>query len=134
MKCPYCGSQEDKVVDSRSVRDGAAIRRRRECIECGKRYTTYEYIEQMSILVVKRDGSREKFQPFKIEDAVKKAFKSVNAEYDPAVFTLVIQKLGEQSAKSVEEVQDIIELVLFDAGLFDKFIALPVIFKIPAAI
>jgi ribonucleoside-triphosphate reductase len=69
--------------------------------------------------ILKRDGSREKFQPFKIEDAVKKAFESVNAAYDPAVFTLVIQKLGEQSANSVEEIQDIIELALFDAGLFD---------------
>ena len=73
----------------------------------------------MSLTILKRDGSREKFQAFKIEDAIKKAFESVNADYKPDVFTLVIQKLGEKDAKSVEEIQDIIELALFDAGLFD---------------
>ncbi len=70
MKCPYCGSLEDKVVDSRSVREGAAIRRRRECLECGKRFTTYEYIEHSPVLVIKRDGKRDEFQRDKLLNGI----------------------------------------------------------------
>ncbi|RKZ34634.1 transcriptional regulator NrdR [bacterium] len=73
MKCPFCNSLEDKVVDSRLVRDGKAIRRRRECLECGQRYTTYEYIEQSPILVIKRDGRREEFQREKLLNGIRQA-------------------------------------------------------------
>ena len=73
MRCPYCGSQEDRVVDTRSVRDGEAIRRRRECANCGKRFTTYEYIERSPILVVKRDGKREEFQREKLAHGIREA-------------------------------------------------------------
>lgn len=59
MKCPYCGHNKDKVIDSRESRDGAAIRRRRECLECGRRMTTYEQIEVAPVMVVKKDGRRE---------------------------------------------------------------------------
>jgi transcriptional repressor NrdR len=66
MKCPFCGHEEDRVVDSRSSREGKAVRRRRECLKCQKRYTTYEYIEQLPLMVVKRDGKREPFDRQKL--------------------------------------------------------------------
>ena len=66
MKCPFCGSETDKVVDSRSSRNGSSIRRRRECQDCGQRFTTYEYIENISLVVVKSDGSREPFDRQKL--------------------------------------------------------------------
>ena len=56
MKCPFCGHQEDKVVDSRGSGDGASIRRRRECLGCGKRFTTYEQVEEQPLMIVKKDG------------------------------------------------------------------------------
>lgn len=66
MKCPFCGSETDKVVDSRSSRNGSSIRRRRECQDCGQRFTTYEYIENISLVVIKSDGSREPFDRQKL--------------------------------------------------------------------
>ncbi len=73
MKCIYCGNAESKVVDSRSTDDGNSIRRRRECLQCGKRFTTYEVIESTPILVVKNDGTRQPFDPLKIKSGVIKA-------------------------------------------------------------
>jgi len=73
MKCPYCGYEESKVVDSRSTEDNMAIRRRRECLTCAKRYTTYEKIEDIPILVIKKDLSREYFDKSKIINGVIKA-------------------------------------------------------------
>ncbi|KPK98362.1 MAG: NrdR family transcriptional regulator [Omnitrophica WOR_2 bacterium SM23_72] len=66
MKCPFCGYKEDKVVDSRATSEESAIRRRRECLKCGKRFTTYEYIEEVSLMVIKKDGRREPFDRKKI--------------------------------------------------------------------
>ncbi len=66
MKCPYCGYQESKVVDSRHSDDGLSIRRRRECLSCQKRFTTYETVESLPIVVVKKDNSREPFERSKI--------------------------------------------------------------------
>ena len=66
MKCPYCGYQESKVVDSRHSDDGMSIRRRRECLSCQKRFTTYETVESLPIVVVKKDNSREPFDRNKI--------------------------------------------------------------------
>ncbi|MCE5188427.1 MAG: transcriptional regulator NrdR [Eubacteriales bacterium] len=73
MKCRYCASIESKVIDSRPTEDGSAIRRRRECMNCGKRFTTYEKIEEIPIMVVKRDGRREPFDSEKIRIGVRKA-------------------------------------------------------------
>ncbi|MBQ1684574.1 MAG: transcriptional repressor NrdR [Clostridia bacterium] len=73
MKCRYCSCLESRVVDSRPTEDGTAIRRRRECANCGRRFTTYEKIEEIPILVVKRDGSREPFNSEKILAGVRKA-------------------------------------------------------------
>ena len=66
MKCPYCGYEEDKVVDSRSSKEGCAIRRRRECLKCEKRFTTYEYIETAPLMIVKNDQRREPFDRQKL--------------------------------------------------------------------
>ena len=73
MKCPYCRSKRDKVVDSRSIRNKQAVRRRRECLKCHRRYTTYEYIEEIPIMVVKSDGRREPFDRQKVLNGLIKA-------------------------------------------------------------
>ena len=73
MKCRYCASTESRVIDSRPTEDGSAIRRRRECTNCGKRFTTYEKIEEIPIMVVKRDGRREQFDSEKIRIGIRKA-------------------------------------------------------------
>ncbi|HOR48288.1 MAG TPA: transcriptional regulator NrdR [Rectinema sp.] len=75
MKCPYCGSLEDKVIDSRTLANGEAIRRRRECISCGLRFTSYERIEEKPLLVIKRDGRREPFERQKIERGLVRALE-----------------------------------------------------------
>ena len=69
MRCVYCNHLESKVVDSRPTEDGCAIRRRRECMGCGKRFTTYEKMENPMILVVKKDGRREPFNPEKMSES-----------------------------------------------------------------
>ena len=73
MKCPFCGYTDSKVIDSRPAEDGTTIRRRRECLECQKRFTTYEIIERMPLVVIKRDGSRESFDKVKIINGVIRA-------------------------------------------------------------
>jgi transcriptional repressor NrdR len=73
MKCPFCGHLEDKVVDSRESREGDVIRRRRECIECSRRFTSYERIDEIPYMVVKKDGSREKFERQKVLGGLLKA-------------------------------------------------------------
>ena len=74
MKCPFCGDQESKVVDSRPAEDGNSIRRRRECIACQRRFTTYEIVESLPIIVVKRDGTRQSFDRNKILNSMVRAF------------------------------------------------------------
>lgn len=71
MKCPKCGNDDDKVLDSRSSKEGTVIRRRRECLKCGARYTTHEEIDRDELFVVKRDGRREPFQREKLEKSVR---------------------------------------------------------------
>jgi len=73
MKCPFCGNLEDKVIDSRTSKEGDAIRRRRECLKCGKRFTSYERVEDMVPMVVKKDGRREPFDRPKILRGLEKA-------------------------------------------------------------
>ena len=74
MKCPFCGDQESKVVDSRHSEDGQSIRRRRECMNCQRRFTTYEIVESLPIMVVKRNGSRQNFDRNKIITSMIRAF------------------------------------------------------------
>ena len=73
MRCPYCNTNRDKVIDSRSSKGGRNIRRRRECIKCGSRFTTYEYIEEIPLMVVKKDNRREPFDRHKILSGLVKA-------------------------------------------------------------
>ena len=73
MKCPYCGFGQDRVVDSREGREGAVIRRRRECVSCGRRFTSYETIEEIPYMVVKHDGRRESFDRKKLRAGLVKA-------------------------------------------------------------
>jgi len=73
MNCPFCGHQEDKVVDSRASAEGAAIRRRRECLGCGKRFTTYEHVEEQPLMVIKKDGRRVPFDRHKVLAGLVKA-------------------------------------------------------------
>ena len=73
MKCPYCRADNDRVIDSRSSQDGLAIRRRRECVNCGRRFTTYERPEETTIKVVKKDGSRVPFEREKIKRGLERA-------------------------------------------------------------
>ena len=73
MRCPYCSYSESKVIDSRPAEEGTTIRRRRECLSCGKRFTTYEIMERLPLLVIKRDGSRQSFDRMKVIGGMVKA-------------------------------------------------------------
>lgn len=95
MKCPFCSYQESKVVDSRSTDDGATIRRRRECLKCSKRYTTYEKIEDLPILVIKRDNTRESFNKEKIINGL------IIACQKRPVSRLQIENIAEEIEKTI---------------------------------
>ena len=76
MRCPFCGTDQDRVVDSRPADDGAAIRRRRACAGCGRRFTTFERVDEIPLLILKRDGSKEQFDPAKVVSGLAKACKN----------------------------------------------------------
>ncbi|MEA3428611.1 MAG: transcriptional regulator NrdR [Thermodesulfobacteriota bacterium] len=78
MKCPFCGEINNKVIDSRLGKNGDAIRRRRECIICGRRFTTYEHIEEIPVMIIKKDGRREVFNSEKVRSGVLKACEKRN--------------------------------------------------------
>ena len=78
MKCPFCGEIDNKVIDSRLSKDGAVIRRRRECVVCDRRFTTYEHIEEISIMIIKKDGRREVFNRQKVLSGIQKACEKRN--------------------------------------------------------
>ena len=82
MKCMYCGYPESKVVESRPLDEGISTRRRRECLKCGRRFTTYEKAEQMPMMVIKKDGSRENFDINKIKRGIMKACEKRNVSTD----------------------------------------------------
>ena len=98
MKCPFCGHLEDKVVDSREGKDGLAIRRRRECLRCGRRFTSYERIDEIPFMVIKKDGKREPFDRNKVLAGLRRA-----CEKRPV------------SPPSLESVADEVEQMLQDA-------------------
>lgn len=78
MKCPFCGEIDNKVIDSRPGKNGDAIRRRRECIICGRRFTTYEHIEKIPIMIIKKDGRREVFNSENVRSGIQKACEKRN--------------------------------------------------------
>ena len=100
MKCPFCGNAENKVIDSRISKDGDAIRRRRECISCGKRFTTYEFVEEVLPIVVKKDGRREPFDKTKIRSGIKKACEKRPISID------VIESIVDRIEQRCQEYQD----------------------------
>ena len=96
MKCPYCGYKESKVVDSRPAEEGSSIRRRRECLSCGKRFTTYETVESMPMVVIKRDGSRQTFDRRKLVNGMLRA-----CEKRP-VSVAQLEKIGEEIEQELQ--------------------------------
>ncbi|PKN53620.1 MAG: transcriptional regulator NrdR [Deltaproteobacteria bacterium HGW-Deltaproteobacteria-13] len=99
MKCPFCGHAENKVIDSRISKDGKAVRRRRECLSCTKRFTTYEYVEDVLPMVVKKDGRREQFDRQKILNGIKKACEKRPISMES------IDKLVENVEQACQEMQ-----------------------------
>ncbi len=122
MRCPKCGCQDDKVIDSRASREGATIRRRRECTACGHRFTTYEEVEREGLVVLKRDGRREEFSkeklfsgirkacqkrpisPKTIEDLVEKIVEAVTDKFDREVPAEYIGKLVMDGLRETDDV------------------------------
>ena len=100
MKCPFCGDQESKVVDSRRSEDGTSIRRRRECLVCQRRFTTYETVESLPIVVVKKDGSRQNFDRNKIYQSMVRAFEK--RKVDVAILERITTEI-EQSIQNTLE-------------------------------
>ncbi|MCI8473879.1 MAG: transcriptional regulator NrdR [Oscillospiraceae bacterium] len=96
MKCPFCGYLDSKVVDSRPAEDGASIRRRRECLECHKRFTTFEVMESLPVVVIKKDGSRQSFDRSKLLNGIIRA-----CEKRPVSF--------ENMEKMVDEIEQILQ-------------------------
>lgn len=122
MKCRFCQCTDSKVVDSRPTEDGTAIRRRRECMNCGRRFTTYEKVEEMPIIVVKRDGTREPFDSNKILRGIRKSCekrpvsaaemdalvedveREINNSLEQEVTTIKIGELVMSKLKDMDEV------------------------------
>jgi len=103
VKCPFCGYKEDKVVDSRSTAEESAVRRRRECLKCGKRFTTYEYVEEVSLLVIKKDARREPFDRKKILAGIIRACEKrpVSVEKMEEIVTQVERLIQKKSDREV---------------------------------
>jgi transcriptional repressor NrdR len=113
MKCPFCGHTEDKVIDSRSSNEDKSVRRRRECLKCKRRFTTYEYIEEAPLMVIKKDGRRQAFDRNKIISGILKACEKrpVGMEKVEAVVDRVEKELQKSFDKEVKA-QVIGELVM----------------------
>lgn len=103
MKCPFCGNAENKVIDSRISKDGNAIRRRRECLACGKRFTTYEFVEEVLPMIVKKDGRRELFDRTKIRSGIQKACEKrpISTEAIDAVIDKIERACQEYQSQEI---------------------------------
>ena len=124
MKCPKCQADDDKVLDSRGARDGAAIRRRRECLKCGYRFTTYEEVDRDELQVVKHDGRRQTFERQKLEKAIRQACgkrKISNDQIKTMIDNVVAKLEGDEvpSTKIAELVMD--ELHKVDEVAYIRF-------------
>ena len=122
MKCPFCGDQESKVVDSRRSEDGQSIRRRRECLKCQRRFTTYEMVESLPIIVVKRDGTHQNFDRNKILNSMIRAFdkrkvaiddlERITTEIEQAIQNSLVReistdKLGEMVMERIKPMDEV---------------------------
>lgn len=114
MRCPKCACQEDRVIDSRASREGATIRRRRECTACGYRFTTYEQIEHEELMVLKRDGRREEFSKDKLLSGIKKACQKrpISHEAMEELLDRVVRQVTEKYEHEVPA--DVIGRALMD--------------------
>jgi len=114
MKCPYCGAEESKVIDSRPTEDNERIRRRRECLSCHMRFTTYEVVETVPLVVIKKDSSREPFDRQKLLNAMVRAcakrpvsyeaLERLLSSYDREIPSVRIGELTMQELKKIDEV------------------------------
>jgi transcriptional repressor NrdR len=102
MRCPWCGRSQDKVVDSRSAERGEAIRRRRECLSCGRRFTTYERVEQLGLAVIKRNGTTEPYDREKIVAGIRKAL--VNRPVTEDQVMALVSKIEERLRRKGPEI------------------------------
>ncbi len=104
MRCPFCGNLDDKVIDSRKGKSGTFIRRRRECAKCNKRYTTYEYIEDTSLMVIKGDGRREPFNRKKLKNGIVLSCKKrpVSMEIIDNMVNKIEEKINKKFIKEAE--------------------------------
>ncbi len=144
MRCPHCGSFDDKVIESRTLANGESIRRRRECLDCGYRFTSYERIEEKQLMVIKRDGRRQPFDRLKIEHGIQRALEKrpvstmtieniVNEIEDQAVMTgkgaheIPSTTLGELVLAKLNEVDKVAYIrfasVYRHFGNLDEFVA-----------
>lgn len=123
MRCPYCGSIDDKVVESRTMANGESIRRRRECIACGYRFTSYEKIEEKPFMVIKKDGRRQPFDRAKLEKGIDRALEKRSVS-SGAIENLVIEIEDEaiMSARTTREIstQKLGEIVMKKLYGIDK--------------
>ena len=121
MKCPYCGVIEDKVVDSRSSKEGTAIRRRRECLECERRFTTYEYIEDTPLTVIKSDGRRELFDKNKLIDKIRLSCtkRPISTTQIEEIADRIEDQLVSRGEREIEAKEHIGELVMTELKRLD---------------
>ena len=134
MRCPYCGESDDRVVDSRESRGGTTVRRRRECGACGRRYTTYEEVEDIRFLVIKTDGSRQEFDRRKILEGLRKACEKrpvpakrlddivesiESALHESEEHEITTRRIGEEIMRALAEL-DQVAYVRF-ASVYRKF-------------
>ena len=102
MRCPWCGNDEDKVVDSRPAEGGGTIRRRRQCLSCGRRYTTHERVEELGLLVTKSDGTKEPWDREKMVSGIRKAL--VNRPVTEEQFGALVTKIEERLRRKGPEI------------------------------
>lgn len=121
MKCPYCGYAESKVIDSRPAEEGASIRRRRECLACQRRFTTYEIMERLPLVVVKRDGSRQTFDKNKLINSMLKACekRSVALQDLEKIASEIEQELQNELEREIPT-SEIGEMVMDRLKLLDE--------------
>ncbi len=100
MKCPFCSNLESKVVDSRPSDEGASIRRRRECLECHKRFTTYEMMESLPMVVIKKDGSRQTFDRSKLLNSMLRACEKRTVSFD------TLQRIADEIEQTLQNEMD----------------------------
>ena len=121
MRCPYCGSRKDSVIDSRRSKNGSSVRRRRQCLKCKKRFTTYEYVERTPLMVVKKDGRREPFGREKLLNGIMVACEKrpISVKRVEKLVNDIERKLEKKHDSEVAS-KDIGELVMRDLHEIDE--------------